>query len=229
LAGLQPRRQQILDYIDWLERQLTRLQVRVLMNTPMDADEVTAFEADEVIVATGSLPDLKGFQRAMPHFDVLPGVQRGQVYSAEDVMAKRAVLGKRVLLLDETSNWKGTGTAIAMAEQGHDVVVVTSAPVVMGEMSRTAADLQARARLRELGATLLTEHVVLEWKGNGAEVQASGGTPYLVEANTLVIAATNVSEATVALEAGLHTIGDATAARTAAMAIYDGRKWGMGV
>jgi glycine/D-amino acid oxidase-like deaminating enzyme len=229
LAGLQPRRQQIIDYIDWLERQVTKLQVRILMNAPMDADELTAFGADEVIVATGSQPDMKGFQRWLPQFDALPGVEFGQVFSAEDVMAKRANLGKRVIMLDETANWKGTGTTIWMAEQGHLVTVVTGSAVVMAEMARTAADLQARARLRELGATLLTEHVMLEWHGNGATVQANGGQPYRINADTLVISATNVSERWLSDETGHATIGDATAARTAAMAIYDGRKWGMEV
>jgi hypothetical protein len=94
LAGLQPRRQQIIDYIDWLERQLSTLQVRVQLNAPMDADEVKAFGADEVIVATGSQPDMKGFQRGLPQFDALPGVERGAVWSAEDVMAKRASFGQ---------------------------------------------------------------------------------------------------------------------------------------
>jgi hypothetical protein len=106
---------------------------------------------------------------------------------------------------------------------------VTGSAVVMAEMARTAADLQARARLRELGATLLTEHVMLEWHGNGATVQANGGQPYRIEADTLVISATNVSERWLSDETGHATIGDATAARTAAMAIYDGRKWGMEV
>ena len=48
LAGMQPRRQQILDYLDWQERQLTRMQVVVRLNTPMDADEVRTFGADVV-------------------------------------------------------------------------------------------------------------------------------------------------------------------------------------
>jgi NADPH-dependent 2,4-dienoyl-CoA reductase/sulfur reductase-like enzyme len=227
LAGLQPRRQQIADYIGWLERQLTQLQVSVRMNTPMDADEVRAFGADEVIIATGSQPDLSGFQRWLPHHDTLPGIDRGNVFSAEDVMANRATLGRHVVLLDETANWKGTGTAIHMAEQGHKVTIVTGAAVVMAEMARTAADLQARARLRELGATLLTEHIMLEWRGSAATVQANGGESYEIEADTLIIAGTNVSERALADETGNTTIGDATAARTAAMAIYDGRKWGM--
>ncbi len=227
LAGMQPRRQQLLDYLAWLERQLTNLQVSVRMNAPMDADEIEAFGADDVIIATGSQPDVKGFQRALPQYDALPGVERGHVFSAEDVMAKRAALGKRVLVLDETANWKGTGTALAMAEQGHSVTLVTSAPVVMAEMSRTAADLQARARLREWGATLLTEHVVLEWHGDGATLQVSGGQPFRIEADTLVLASTNISERWLADATGHATIGDATAARTAVMAIYEARKWAM--
>jgi NADPH-dependent 2,4-dienoyl-CoA reductase/sulfur reductase-like enzyme len=229
LAGLQPRRHQIIDYIAWLERQLAKLQVRVLMNSPFDADEVKSFGADVVIMATGSQPDLKGFQRGLPQFDALPGFERGSVWSAEDVMAKRARLGKRIVFLDETANWKGTGTAIWLAEQGHDVTVVTGAALVMAEMARTAADLQARARLRELGATLLTEHVMLEWHGNGADVKANGGLSYHISADSLVIAATNVSERWLSDETGHATIGDATAARTAAMAIYEGREWGMEV
>jgi 2,4-dienoyl-CoA reductase-like NADH-dependent reductase (Old Yellow Enzyme family) len=229
LAGLQPRRQQIIDYIDWLERQLTKLQVRVILNAPMDADEVRGIGADEVIVATGSQPDGKGFQRWMPQHDALPGIERGNVWSTEDVMAKRASVGKRVLLLDETANWKGTGTALLMAEAGHEVIVVTGSAAVMAEMSRTAADLQARARLRELGVCLITEAVVLEWHGDGADVQQSGGKPERIAADSLVVAGTNVSERWLADELGVATIGDATAARNAAMAIYEGRKWGMGV
>ena len=61
LAGMQPRRQQILDYLDWQERQLTRMQVVVRLNTPMDADEVRAFGADVVILATGSQPTGEGY------------------------------------------------------------------------------------------------------------------------------------------------------------------------
>jgi 2,4-dienoyl-CoA reductase-like NADH-dependent reductase (Old Yellow Enzyme family) len=229
LAGLQPRRQQIIDYIDWLERQLYKLQVRVLLNSPFDSEDAKAIGADEIVVATGSLPDGKGFQRWMPEHDCLPGIERGNVWSAEDVMSRAARLGKRVIVLDETANWKGTGTALHLAEAGHDVTVVTGAVTVMAEMARTAADIQARARLRELGARLISEAVILEWFGDGASVRQSGGKPEFYHAESLVIASTNVSHRVLADELGAATIGDATAARTAAAAIYEGRKWAMSV
>jgi 2,4-dienoyl-CoA reductase-like NADH-dependent reductase (Old Yellow Enzyme family)/thioredoxin reductase len=227
LAGLAPRRHQIIDYIDWLERQLNKLQVKVMLNSPLDADEARSIEADEVVVATGSMPDGKAFQRAMPEFDALPGVERGNVASAEDVMARIARPGKRVMVLDETANWKGGGVALTLAEAGHDVTVVTGSSTVMAEMARTNADGLMRMRLRELGVRMITEAMVLEWHGDGATVKPFGGKPERVPADTLVVAATNIAERGLGDELGAPTIGDATAARSAVMAIYEGRKLGM--
>ncbi len=227
LAGLAPRRHQIIDFIDWYERQLNKLQVKVLLNTPMDADEVRAIGADQVIMATGSQPDGKAFQRGMPEFDSLPGIEKGNVWTAEDVMGRAARLGKNIILLDETSNWKGGGTALTLAEAGHKVTVVTGAVAIMSEMARTSADTHLRTRLRQLGVAMLTETVMLEWHGDGATIQTSGGAPARIAGDTLVVAATNVSEHALADELGAPTIGDATAARNAAMAIYEGRKLAM--
>jgi pyruvate/2-oxoglutarate dehydrogenase complex dihydrolipoamide dehydrogenase (E3) component len=220
LAGLQPRRQQIIDFLDWYERQLTKLQVMVKLNTPWDAAEIKAFGADEVIIATGSQPDGKGFQRALPELEALPGLERGNVWSAEDVMSRTARLGKRVLVLDETANWKGGGTALYLAEAGHDVTIVTPAASVMLEMARTHAEVNLRARLRQLGVKLITEAAVREWHGDGATVFCFGGPDER-------ISATNVSESGIAEELGAPAIGDAVAARTAVMAIYEARKLAM--
>ncbi|MBC8038178.1 MAG: FAD-dependent oxidoreductase [Rhizobiales bacterium] len=227
LAGLQPRRQQITDFLDWYERQLGKLQVTVKLNAPWDASEVKTFGADEVIIATGSQPDGKGFQRALPELEALPGLERGNVWSAEDVMSRTARLGKRVLVLDETANWKGGGTALHLAEAGHDVTIVTPAASVMLEMARTHAEVNLRVRLRQLGVKLKTEAAVREWHGDGATVFCFGGPDERIPADSLVIAATNVSESAIAEELGVPAIGDAIAARTAVMAIYEGRKLAM--
>ena len=70
LAGLQPRRGQILDLLSWYERQLAQLQVRVERNAFVECEDLTPDVADAVILATGSQPDLDGFQRALPHLDI---------------------------------------------------------------------------------------------------------------------------------------------------------------
>jgi hypothetical protein len=173
------------------------------------------------------LPDGKAFQRAMPEHDALPGIGRGNAVSAEDVMARVARPGKRVILLDETANWKGAGTALTLAEAGHELILVTGAATIMLEMARTNVDLQMRSRLRELGVRLMPETVLREWHGDAATVETFGGRPERIAADTLVISATNISERVLGDELGAPTIGDATAARNAAMAIYEGRKLAM--
>lgn len=229
LAGMQPRRTQILDFIEWYERQLSRLQVEVLYDTFFEADEIKDFGADEVIIATGSQPDLSGFQRALAEYDTLPGIERGNVYSAEDVMGRAARLGKHILLLDETGNWKGAGTALYLLEQGHEVTFVTPYATVMAEMSRTFADIEARRLLRGQGAVLITEAAILEWHGDQATVQVSGEQSQDIAADSLVIAATNVAETDVMDELqadsfSYSAVGDCVAPGNAAMAIYEGRK-----
>jgi predicted flavoprotein YhiN len=97
----------------------------------------------------------------------------------------------------------------------------------MAEMARTNADIQLRTRLRELGVTMRTETVLREWHGTAATIQPFGGKPERIEADTLVVAATNVSERALGDELSAPMIGDAVAARNAAMAIYEGRKLAM--
>jgi 2,4-dienoyl-CoA reductase-like NADH-dependent reductase (Old Yellow Enzyme family)/thioredoxin reductase len=234
LAGMQPRRQQILDYLDWQERQLTRMQVEVRLNTPVDADDVKAFGADLVVVATGSQPAGDGYQRALPHLDRLPGIERGNVCSAEEIMARQARPGRRVVLLDEGANWKGAGTALALAEAGHEVTIVTPAGMVAKEVERTSADIPIRKRLREKGARFVTEAAIREWRGDAAVVTQFAGEDEVIPADTLVIAACNRPEDGLARElegsgVAVRAVGDCVAARTAVMAIYEGRALAMGI
>ncbi len=234
LAGMQTRRGQILDWIDWQERQLGKHQVEVRFNTAWDAEDVAAFGAEHVILATGSQPDAAGFQRGLPHLDRLPGIERGNVCTVEAVMRREVRVGKRVLLLDEGANWKGAGTALYLAEAGHQVVVVTPAGMVAKEVERTAADVALRKRLRVLGAVFHPEAVILEWRGDGAVITDFAGPEVFVAADTLVLSGTNVPEDGVGTElAGMgvaaSSVGDAVAARSAVMAIYEGRRAGMAV
>jgi len=233
LAGLQPRRSQITELLQWYERELQRLDVHVRVNTPMDADEVLAFGADEVVMATGSQPSATGFQRFLPLVERMPGVELPNVGSVDDVLDNRLVVGHRVLLVDEFGDWRGGGTAWHLAEKGHEVVVVTSHPKVGQTIERTSGDLRLRGTLANLGTTWHTESVVTEWTGAGATVRnLLDGSEQFVPADTLVLALLNTPEDTVLQELhdrqpALHAAGDVVAARTAVQAIYEGRVTGM--
>lgn len=235
LAGLQPRRSQITELMQWYERELQRLDVHVRVNSPMDADEVLAFGADEVVMATGSQPSATGFQRFLPLVEQMPGVDLPNVGSVDDVLDNRLVVGRRVLLVDEFGDWRGGGTAWHLAEKGHEVVVVTSHPKVGQTIERTSGDLRLRGTLASLGTTWHTESVVTEWNGSGATVRnLLDGSERFIAADTLVLALLNTPEDGVLHDLhdrhpGLHAVGDVVAARTAVHAIYEGRVTGMGL
>ena len=228
LAGMQPRRAQILDLMDWYERQFTKLGVTLRLNTFLDAEEIAAHPAQVVILATGSLPDEDGVQRWQPQHARLPGIDLGGVWSPEAVLRREARLGDAVVVYDEGSNWRGVGTAWALAEQGKQVVIVTPEAFVGKEIARTAADGAARRRMAQLGVRFVTESCLSRWHGNGVTVKnLLTGAEEVVACSALVMATTNrafdpwpeafAGKAT-------HRIGDCTAPRLAAYAFYEGRK-----
>jgi 2,4-dienoyl-CoA reductase-like NADH-dependent reductase (Old Yellow Enzyme family) len=228
LAGMQPRRAQILDLLDWYERQFVNLGVTLRLNAYLDETEIAAHPADIVILATGSLPDESGFQRWLPHEPKLPGIDLGKVWSPEAVLRREARLGDAVVVYDEGSNWRGVGTAWLLAEQGRKVTIVTPETLVGKEIARTAADGAARRRMAQLGVKFLTEHCLSSWQGNGVTVRnLLTGQEETIAASDLVMVTTNRAfDPFPETFAGktTHRIGDCTAPRLAAYAFHEGRK-----
>ena len=233
LAGQQPRRGQINDLLDWYERQLAQLGVTLRLNTFLDEADIEAHPAEVVILATGSLPDPEARQRWLPAVGALPGLENGGVWSPEDVLRREAKLSDTVIVYDEGGNWRGVGTAWALAEQGKQVIIVTPDPYVGKEITRTSADGPARGRLARAGARFLTEHVITRWHGNGATVRDMlTGKEETLAASGLVMATTNQSfdpfPETFAGKA-VHRIGDCAAPRQAPYAFHEGRKVALGL
>lgn len=233
LAGLQPRRGQIADLIGWYGRQLDAVGVDLRFNTFLEADDIADLKADRVILATGSLPAGTGFQKALPQLVELPGLARGNVWSAEDVMMRAARPGNRVVVLDEGGNWRGCGTAWRLAEDGHAVTLVTPDALVGKELQRSATDWPLRRALARLGVRFVTDAAIREWTGRGAVVQSLlTGETEEVAADALVMATVNVADTRLrhdldARGISARVIGDANAPRNAAFAIYEGRRAGL--
>ena len=230
LAGRQPSRGQILDLLTWFEHRLSVLGVDVRLGTGAGADDVEAFGSDDVIVATGSRPPVTGFQRALPMVERMPGTDRPDAVSIQAVLAETVDVGPRVVVVDDVGDWRGLGTALYLAERGHDVTIVTSAAVVGGGLYHSAADGPLRARFSSAGGTMRPGTVVLSWDGEGATVRSgTGDAEERLPADTLVIAETAVAETGLADELrrrgiAFEAIGDCVAPRRASLAIYEGRE-----
>jgi NADPH-dependent 2,4-dienoyl-CoA reductase/sulfur reductase-like enzyme len=230
LAGQQPSRGQILDLLAWYGRQLGALGVDVRLGTEASADDVTTAGADRVILATGSRPARVGFQRALPMVDRLPGVERPDAVAIHDVLDGTVAVGQRAVVLDDLGDWRGLGTALFLAERGHEVTIVTSAAVVGGGLYHSAADGPLRRRFTAAGGVMQPNTVVTSWDGEAALVRDTlTGAERRLEADTLVIAETPVAETALAdalRPRGLafEAIGDCVAPRRASLAIYEGRE-----
>jgi 2,4-dienoyl-CoA reductase-like NADH-dependent reductase (Old Yellow Enzyme family) len=233
LAGLQPSRGQITDLLAWYARRLDALGVEVRLGVEAGADEVAAAGADEVIVATGSRPPRTGFQRALPMLDRLPGIDARNVFAIQDVLAGTTdsdPLGHRVLVLDDLNDWRGLGTALHLAETGHDVTILTAAPVVAGGLAHSAADGPLRKRYAQAGGRSITASSVIDWRPGAATIRSTAtGAESVIEADTLVIAETPIAEtaladALTARGIAFHQIGDAVAPRRASLAFYEARE-----
>jgi 2,4-dienoyl-CoA reductase-like NADH-dependent reductase (Old Yellow Enzyme family) len=233
LAGRQPSRDQIRDLLTWYGRRLAALGVDLRMGTAAAAADVTAEGADDVVIATGARPPRTGFQRALPMVDRLPGAELPEVIAIHDVLDGSAKPGRRVLVLDDLGDWRGLGTALHLAEVGHEVTVVTAAAVVGGGLFHSAADVPLRARFVAAGGSMRPSTVVLGWDEGGATLRSTPTGPIeRLPADTLVIAETPVAETSLAAEltalgVAFHDIGDCVAPRRASLAFFDGRALGL--
>jgi NADPH-dependent 2,4-dienoyl-CoA reductase/sulfur reductase-like enzyme len=233
LAGLQPTRGQITDLLAWYARSLASLGVTVQLGHEVTAADVAAHGADEVVVATGSQAPGTGFQRALPLVDRLPGVDAPTVSSIQDVLAGTAQPGRRVLVIDDLGDWRGLGTALHLVERGHEVTILTAAPVVAGGLFHSAADVPLRKRYAGAGGRTLTNACVLGWQdGVAAVLSTLTGALTKLDADSLVIAETPVPETALAAElqglgVAIHQIGDCVAPRRASLAFFEGRELGL--
>ncbi len=233
LAAGQPERGEIGELLTWYQSQLEQAQVRIRLRTEMSADDVRNAGADAVVLCTGSRPSRSGFQRALPHVARLPGADQDNVSTVHDVLEGTVVPGTRVLLLDDLNGWwPASGTALHLARQRHQVTLVTSAEKVAGQLEHNGTADTTRERFMKYGIETLVATALLSWQDNTARlVNLYTGDEDEREFDSLVLATTNTpeDELTAALAGSqleIHAIGDTVSARTAAMAIYEGRKLG---
>jgi 2,4-dienoyl-CoA reductase-like NADH-dependent reductase (Old Yellow Enzyme family)/NAD(P)-dependent dehydrogenase (short-subunit alcohol dehydrogenase family) len=233
LAAGQPQRGEIGQLLTYYQRQLEKLQVRVLLRSEMSADDIKAFGADAVVLAAGSVPARDGFQRALPHVDTMPGVDQENVCTIHDVLEGKVVPGMKVLLLDDINGWwPASGTALHLAQQRHWVTLVTSAELPAAALNNSMTGEETRAMFVRYGVETLCATSLLAWEGNMAKLMDL--TTEEVEErefDSLVLATTSRPDDHLQRELAdsgleIHAIGDTVAARTASMAIYEARALG---
>ena len=130
----------------------------------------------------------------------LPGVEQENVCSVNDVLEGAARPGKRVLLLDDLNGWwPASGTALHLAEQGHDVTVVTASDKPAEALDVSHLGPSTRERFAKLGVTVICGHALTRWAGTTATIaNLYTGDARELAFDSLVLATTNTVDDTLA-------------------------------
>ncbi|MEH0018471.1 MAG: FAD-dependent oxidoreductase [Desulfobacter sp.] len=176
LAATAPGRGELGDILRFLTKELARLEVPVRFNTPLSGDILDAFRPDQVILATGSMPDMpviKGLFKTK--MDLLTSV---------DVFREAGAAGENVIVLG--GGMTGLVTADTLAEQGRNVVVLNRKKSFAGEMSSNDR-YYLRERLKKGGVALYKNVSIKGFTGKGVSFTSNAGPMVLDGFDTVVI------------------------------------------
>ncbi|MFM8746462.1 MAG: FAD-dependent oxidoreductase [Aestuariivirga sp.] len=179
---------------------------------------------DEVIIATGSRPQLPPFEG-----------QPEQMVHAADLLAGRATAGARVVVYDWMGDWVGAGIAEKLAAEGAHVRLAVNHHCAAANI-QTYIRFETVARLHRLGVEV---HPWLRLYGGDGKtiyfIHTPSRAPVAMEdVDTLVLNAPNLQDDALAAELEALGIpgrlaGDALSPRTAEEAVYEGMLAGWAV
>ena len=229
LAARLPRREKFGFLPRDLERQLRKAGVGIQLNTRLNADQVAAFGADGVIVATGSRPLKTGFTSTRPAVDRVPGLDQDNVLSVVEVLENPDAVGRRVVLFDEDGGRYALGTAEFLLDRGHEVHLVSRFNALSPNLALTL-DLPVNYRhVFEKGLEYTINSWVRSVDGQRAQLfnLFTDKNSQVLEADTFVIAAGHAADNALYRELegrvdNLHCIGDALLPRPLQDVIYEG-------
>jgi 2,4-dienoyl-CoA reductase-like NADH-dependent reductase (Old Yellow Enzyme family) len=220
LAAKPPGRSELMDILNYFAGELAGLAVDLRLNCPATAELLQEVDPQEVILATGSLPDtpmIKGLLRT--------GMQ---VVTVTEVLAGAQSTGAHVLV------WGGNQAALVLADalsaQGKNVVVLNRRDHFAADMSSNDR-YYLRERLKRGGIVLHKNVQIHSFLEDGVDFSSSGRRQELRGFDTVVLADTFVSlreaaNLTKGSPARVHFIGDAKQPRHLMYAISEGEELG---
>jgi NADPH-dependent 2,4-dienoyl-CoA reductase/sulfur reductase-like enzyme len=224
---LGPKRELLLA-IDWLERTLRNLGVRVLLNHAVTSAELSAF--DRVIVATGAHSDPA--RRLNVGDGSIPLVSTERAVNASWTEPLPTV--QRALVIDTLGNLEVASAAEYLATQGCQVTVATASPQYGFACGFTHLK-ELLERLPRLGVRLETSTVLVGIAGGRATLRhLYTGEQHALEVDVVVggvapFADDRLAHAARASQIRVLTAGDAVAPRSALHAFREGDDAGRAV
>ncbi|WKY43727.1 FAD-dependent oxidoreductase [Eubacteriaceae bacterium ES2] len=157
-AAYPPGKGEFVTFTCYLINQLKKLAVTVETGKEATPEMVKAFGADKVIIATGGLPNRPG----------IPGMNRDNIYLAEEVLRGRVAVEGRILIAG--GGEVGIETAMYLAETERGAITVFEMSEAIAEKADGTKVVAMKKMLAEREVQVMTSTKVLEICENGVLV-----------------------------------------------------------
>ena len=222
VLALDPNRRNLRDHAAFFDVELRRLGVELLLGNEVGADELVAFGADVVVVATGGVP-------VVPD---VPGIGSASVVGALAVL-EGAEVGERAVVVGGLDKHLGPPTIAELLAGRGSAVELVSEQFDFAQGVEDGTRIPLRKRLADKGVTVSMLHALVRVEPEGpVVVDRLTGAERLVEAATVVVACGTAPDDRLAraLEGRVpevHVIGDALAPRRMMHATLEGARVGV--
>jgi len=229
---------------EWIRVRDYRLQqigkmpnIEIFRESEMTDDDILAFGADHVAIATGARwrNDGAGRYSPAPIAALAPGAQ---IYTPDDIMAGRLPQG-RVVLFDDDHYYMGGAIAEHLIRSGTELCFVTPETMVSAWGAYTVEQQRTQRRLMEAGVDIVTSHGLESFDGNEVRIKCVyTSRPRSLPADALVLVTSREPRddlyrsltARLASHAGkaprtLARFGDCDAPAIIAAAVYAGHRY----
>jgi 2,4-dienoyl-CoA reductase-like NADH-dependent reductase (Old Yellow Enzyme family)/thioredoxin reductase len=218
LAAMPPGRSEIMDIARFFENEAGRLGVEIRLNVQVNDDLIRAVQPDEVVIATGSLPELP----------VIKGLFQSEMTlcTVVDLLEGDVPAGGRVIILG--GNQMALTAADFLAEKGKTVAVLNRRAHFAEEMSSNDR-FYLRERLKRDSVTLYKKVSVKAFLPDGVVFRSQNKSDEPIELtgfDTVVIAekmtpVRKAAELFKGMDIPVHVIGDSRTPRILMYAISE--------
>jgi len=221
IAALPLYKADILNWIDFMSRELDKAGVDVRLNAEASPDLIMGLEPDAVIVAVGGVP-------VKPD---IPGIERARVVFAQDVLRGLAEVAANAVIVG--GGMVGCETGRYLSEMNKRVTIIELLP-------RIASDTPPMSRrrlmdsLRKNQVTMLTNVTCRAVTDVGVTIAGADGSEETIPADSVVLAVgyrpnEDLFKALEGRGPDVYRVGDASQPRRIREANNDGYKAGLAV
>ncbi len=215
---------------DWRMLQINKIpNVELYLESEMTAETLAEFDADHIVMATGSNWRRDGTARQ--HTKPIPINAEADVLTPDDILDGKRPKGKNVVLYDDDHYYMGGVIAELMRREFYEVTLVTPSYLVSSFTTASLEQHAIQAKLLGLNVkikansavqTIASDHVTLGcvFTGRTHELDASG---------VILVTARNVTDhlfqSSMDKIPNLSRIGDCFGPGTIAAAVHSGHKF----